>query len=235
MPRKSTSTVSTSAAAARVTVREKPKASGRSTGKPAPGVPWKPTPDQLRAATSKKVPDVIVPGLDVLFCGINPGLYSAAVGHHFAGPANLFWPTLFATGFTPVLMNAFQEPALLELGYGVTNLVTRASAQADELAHEELHAGARSLTRKVRKYQPKYVAFLGLVAYRIAFERRKAVVGLQEQTIRDSKLWLLPNPSGLNAYHQPAILQQMFGDFRAALDADERVRRRAWLGATPST
>lgn len=192
---------------------------------PAPGMPWKPTPEQLKAAKTKKVPDLIEPNLDVLFCGINPGLYSAAVGHHFAGPGNLLWPTLFATGFTPRLMNAFEERELLAMGIGVTNLVPRASAQADELDHDELHTGARSLTRKVRKFAPKYVAFLGLVTYRIAFERRKAIVGLQEETIGGAKLWLLPNPSGLNAYHQPAILQQMFSEFRAALVADPTITR----------
>lgn len=190
-----------------------------------PGMPWKPTADELKAAKSKKVPDLIEPNLDVLFCGINPGLYSAAVGHHFAGPGNLLWPTLFATGFTSRLMNAFEEAELLRMGIGITNLVPRASAQADELDHDELHAGARSLTRKVRKFAPKYVAFLGLVTYRIAFERRKAVVGLQEETIGGAKLWLLPNPSGLNAFHQPAILHQMFGDFRAALMADPAIQR----------
>lgn len=191
-----------------------------------PGQPWKPTADELKAARTKKVPDLIEENLDVLFCGINPGLYSAAVGHHFAGPGNLFWPTLLATGFTPRLMNAFEEDQLLTQGIGITNLVPRASAQADELDHDELHTGARSLTRKVRRYKPRYLAFLGLVTYRIAFERRKALVGLQEDhTIGSTRVWLLPNPSGLNAFHQPAVLQQMFRDFRSALEADASIQR----------
>jgi len=166
------------------------------------------------------VPDVIRPGLTVLFCGINPGRYSAAVGHHFAGPGNLFWSTLFTTGFTPILFSSFDSPKLLDLGYGITNLVPRATATADEISHDELHTGARTLTRKANQFAPRWVAVLGLQAYRIAFERRKAVTGLQPETIGPSKLWLLPNPSGLNAFHQPTVLNQMFADFHAAVAAD---------------
>ena len=184
---------------------------------PADGSPWRPNKKQLEAARKKKVADLIAPNLTVLFCGINPGLYSAAVGHHFAGPGNLLWPTLFAAGFTPRLFNAFDANELLALGFGITNLVPRTTAAADELDHDELHAGARAVTRKVRQWQPKWVAFLGLHAYRVAFERRKAIVGLQEETIGLTKIWLLPNPSGLNAFHQPAILNQMFREFRQAL------------------
>jgi TDG/mug DNA glycosylase family protein len=183
----------------------------------APDQPWRPSKDQLKAARSKKVPDLIAPQLDVLFCGINPGLYSAAVGHHFAGPGNLFWPTLFASRFTERQLTAFDECELLTLGIGITNLVPRTSATADELDHDELHAGARLVTRKVKRYQPRFLAVLGLQAYRIAFERRKAVVGLQPEIIGSTRLWLLPNPSGLNAHHQPPILNQMFGEFRAAV------------------
>lgn len=184
---------------------------------PADGSPWRPNKKQLEAARKKKVADLIAPNLTVLFCGINPGLYSAAVGHHFAGPGNLLWPTLFAAGFTPRLFNAFDANELLAMGFGITNLVSRTTAAADELDHDELHAGARAVTRKVRQWQPNWVAFLGLHAYRIAFERRKAIVGLQEETIGLTKIWLLPNPSGLNAFHQPAILNQMFREFRQAL------------------
>lgn len=179
--------------------------------------PWRPTKQQLKAAKKKKVPDLITPNLEVLFCGINPGLYSAAVGHHFAGPGNLFYPTLFASGFTARLLNAFEEHELLNLRLGITNLVGRTTAAADELDHDELHAGARSLARKVRQHQPRFLAVLGLQAYRIAFERRKSVVGLQPETIGDSQIWLLPNPSGLNAFHQPAILNEMFSTFREAV------------------
>ncbi len=185
---------------------------------PTDGSAWRPSKHQLLAARSKKVPDLIAPELAVLFCGINPGLHSAAVGHHFAGPGNLFWPTLLASGFTPRLLSAFEESELLPLGYGITNLVARTTATADELTHDELHAGARALTRKAQKFRPRFIAVVGLQAYRIAFERRKAVVGLQPETIGSSALWLLPNPSGLNAYHQPALLNEMFRAFHAALD-----------------
>lgn len=173
-------------------------------------VPWRPSKTQLAAAPSKKLRDVIRSDLDVLFCGINPGLYSAAVGHHFAGPSNRFWPTLFAAGFTPRRFSPFEDAQLLPLGFGITNLVSRPSASADELTPDELRAGARTLTRKVQKYTPRFVAFVGLQSYRTAFDRRKAQVGLQPETLGRSLLWLLPNPSGLNAHHQPAVLKQLF-------------------------
>lgn len=178
---------------------------------------WKPTRDQQLAAVRKRVPDLIAPNLTILFCGINPGLYSAAVGHHFAGPGNLFYPTLFATGFTPRLLTAFDEPELLSLGYGVTNLVTRPSAGAEDIEKAELIRGARALRKKVLEHKPRFVAVLGLIAYRLGFENNKAAVGRQAESIGDTTVWLLPNPSGLNAFHQPALLHQMFGDFRTAV------------------
>jgi TDG/mug DNA glycosylase family protein len=178
--------------------------------------PWRPTKAQLESATAKKVPDLVRPDLDVLFCGINPGRYSAAVGHHFAGPGNLFWPTLVAAGFTPRRFTAFEDAQLLPLGFGITNFVSRASASADELTPDELRAGGRAVVRKVRRLVPRFVAFLGLGAYRIAFDRRKAQVGLQPETIGSSRIWLLPNPSGLNAHHQAPALKQMFSALRSA-------------------
>lgn len=213
--------------------KPKPKAAKARTKKapkpdpipPTDGSPWRPSKNQLDRARKKKVPDLIAPNLTVLFCGINPGLYSAAVGHHFAGPGNLLWPTLLASGFTPRLFTAFDEAELLGLGFGITNLVARTTASADELDHDELHKGARSVTRKVRQFQPRWLAVLGLHAYRIAFERRKSIVGLQPETIGSTKIWLLPNPSGLNAFHQPAILNQMFAEFREALDAEQVAAR----------
>lgn len=181
--------------------------------------PWRPTKDQLKAAVRKTVPDVIAPNLAVLFCGINPGLYSGAVGHHFAGPANKMWPTLHGAGFTPALFNAFREAELLALGYGVTNLVARTTATAAELDKQELIAGAAALTRKAEKFAPRFVAILGLTVYRTAFQRPKAVVGLQPERIGPSQLWLLPNPSGLNAHHQPPVLRAMFNELRLAAAA----------------
>jgi len=164
---------------------------------------------------------VIEPDLKILFCGINPGLYSAAVGHHFAGPGNLFWPTIFAAGFTPRLFTAFDEAEMLALGYGITNIVPRASASADDVDREELRAGARTVRRKVRKYKPRYLAVLGLVAYRQGFERTKAQVGLQEDQIGTTSVYLLPNPSGLNAFHQPAVMNEMFSAFRTMVESAE--------------
>ena len=184
---------------------------------PSPETPWRPTKAQLEAATRKRVRDLVRPGLDVLFCGINPGRYSAAVGHHFAGPGNLFWPTLFAAGFTPRRFTAFDDAELLALGFGITNFVARASAAAAELTPAEIRAGARQVIRKVRKLQPRFIAFLGLQAYRIAFDVRGAQVGRQPAPIGASIVWLLPNPSGLNAHHQPPILKQMFSDLLAAV------------------
>ena len=171
---------------------------------------YKPTPDEIRAAAGKTVPDVIGPGLTVLFCGINPGLYTAAVGHHFARPGNRFWPALYAAGFTPRLLSAFEERELLRLGYGITNLVARATVGEAGLTADELAAGARRLRRKVLRCRPRCLAILGVGAYRAAFGRPKAVLGRQHETIGATALWVLPNPSGLNAHYQPAELAERF-------------------------
>ena len=135
----------------------------------------------------------------MLFCGINPGLYSAAIGHHFGRPGNRFWPALLAAGFTERLLSPFEEAELLQHGYGITNLVERATGAADELTTEELLAGARRLTRKVKRYRPAFVALLGITAYRTAFGSKLAVLGRQPEKIADAGIWVLPNPSGLNA------------------------------------
>jgi TDG/mug DNA glycosylase family protein len=145
------------------------------------------------------VPDVIAPGLRVLFCGINPSLYSAAVGHHFARPGNRFWPALHAGGLTECLLKPEEEQLLLSHGLGVTNLVARATARAEELTAAELIAGAGRLAAKVRRQRPVVVAVLGVTAYRMAFARPRAAIGLQADTIAGAVLWVLPNPSGLNA------------------------------------
>jgi TDG/mug DNA glycosylase family protein len=179
---------------------------------------WKPTKEQLAAARNRKVPDVIGPGLKVLFCGINPGLYSAAVGHHFARPGNRFWPTLYAAGFSDHLLSPFEEQLLLARGYGVTNLVDRATATAGELSADELIEGGRRLTRKVRRYQPAWVAFVGVTAYRTAFDRRHALQGPQPERIAGSRIWLLPNPSGLNAHYRLNDFARMFAELRRATE-----------------
>jgi TDG/mug DNA glycosylase family protein len=179
--------------------------------------PWKPTKQQLLAAEGKTVRDVIAPRLRVLFCGINPGLYTAAVGHHFARPGNRFWPALYAAGFTDRLVSPFDERELLQSGYGVTNVVMRATATADQLTREELRAGGKQLVAKVRRYKPAFLAILGLGAYRVAWERPKAIIGRQEETIDETVVWVLPNPSGLNAHYQAKDLALVFRELRAAV------------------
>lgn len=164
----------------------------------------------LDAARGKRLRDLIQPGLKVLFCGINPGLYSAATGHHFARPGNRFWPALHAAGFTPRLLHPSEEMCLLKGGYGLTNLVARATAGAEELRPAEFVAGRRRLALKVRRYRPRAVAFLGMGAYRHAFGRPKATLGAQPETFEGARVWVLPSPSGLNANYQMPALVQLF-------------------------
>jgi TDG/mug DNA glycosylase family protein len=178
----------------------------------------KPTKAELSAAKDKLVPDVIAPGLRVLFCGINPGLYSAAIGHHFGRPGNRFWPALYAGGLTPRLFSPYEEAELLNLGLGIVSLVDRASLAADELTTEELVAGAQRLAVKVGQYRPHWVAVLTIGLYRRAFGRPQAQLGLQPETIAGSRLWLLPNPSGLNAHYTPSALAALFATFREAVE-----------------
>ena len=180
--------------------------------------PWKPTPAEVAAAHGKRTPDVVAPGLRVLFCGINPGLYTAAIGCHFGRPGNRFWPALHAGGFTPRLLSPFEQHELLQWGYGITNLVARATARADELAGDELRAGARALGRKVRRLRPGVVALLGVGPYRTAFGRPAAAPGPRPERIGASRVWLLPNPSGLNAHYRLADLAALFAELRRAVD-----------------
>lgn len=179
--------------------------------------PWKPTKEQLLAANDKTVRDVIAPRLQVLFCGINPGLYTAAVGHHFARPGNRFWPALHAAGFTDRLVSPFDERELLKNSYGITNVVMRTTATADGLSREELREGGQQLEAKVRKYRPRVLAILGLGAYRTAFEKPRAVIGRQEGMIGETVIWVLPNPSGLNAHYQAQQLANLFSELRSAV------------------
>jgi TDG/mug DNA glycosylase family protein len=177
----------------------------------------RPTKADLLAAKNKTVPDVIAPGLSVLFCGINPGLYTAAVGHHFGRPGNRFWPALYAGGFTDRLLDPSEKHELLKLGYGITNMVSRATARADELTAEELVAGAKKVRAKVLKYKPRFVAVVGVSSYRVAFNKPKAVVGPEPETIGETRVWVLPNPSGLNAHYQPRDLARVFRELRDAV------------------
>ncbi len=180
--------------------------------------PRSPSRDELAAAAQRTVPDVIAPGLAVLFCGINPGLYSAAVGHHFARPGNRFWPTLHAAGFTDRILAPCEERQLLRFGYGITNLVDRATATAAELTVDELRQGGRRLVGKVRKMRPRVLAVVGIDAYRKAFDRPRASAGPQEDSIAGVPVWVLPNPSGLNTHYRLAELAHQFRALRASLD-----------------
>jgi TDG/mug DNA glycosylase family protein len=177
-------------------------------------IPWKPTKAEVQAAHDKLVPDLVSDGLIVLFVGINPGLYTAAIGHHFGRPGNRFWPALHRAGFTPRVYSPFEEELLLDLKLGITNLVHRATARADELSDDELRAGGRALEARVEALRPTVAAFLGLHPYRIVSGIRDARIGLQRELFGSAHAWLLPNPSGLNAHYQPATLAQLFGDLR---------------------
>jgi double-stranded uracil-DNA glycosylase len=189
---------------------------------PRSPIHFKPTRADLLAAKDKTVRDVIAPGLRVLFCGINPGLYSGATGHHFARPGNRFWPTLHQAGFTPRLLHPSEERELLDYGYGITNLVTRATATADELAPEELVAGRRRLEAKVKRYQPNVVAVLGIGAYRTAFAQKVISLGQQAERLANAVVWVLPNPSGLNANYQLSGLVEHFQVLRRSVEGDAR-------------
>lgn len=176
----------------------------------------RPSAEDLRAAVGRTLTDVVARNLDVLFCGINPGLYSAATGHHFARPGNRFWPALHAAGFTPRKLQPWEERELLTCGCGITNLVARATVGADELGADELRAGRKRLERKVRRYQPLLVAVVGIGAYRTAFDRPRAILGLQEDRLAGALVWVLPNTSGLNANHRPADFTAAFAALRRA-------------------
>lgn len=177
----------------------------------------KPTQEEIQAAIGETMIDVIAPDLKVLFCGINPSLYSAVVGHHFARPGNRFWPTLHLAGFCDRLYAPHEDRDLLKLGYGITNVVDRATATADELSKQELLIGGQNLAAKVEQYRPRCLAILGISAYRTAFNKPKAVVGRQEEILHDAIVWVLPNPSGLNAHYQLKDLAAAFRELLVAV------------------
>jgi TDG/mug DNA glycosylase family protein len=185
-----------------------------------------PTRHELLAAAGCRLPDVIALDLKVLFCGINPGLYSAAVGHHFARPGNRFWTALYAAGFTRRILAPWENRLLLKQGYGLTDIVARATAKAEELSAEELVAGRNRLERKIRRFTPRWVAILGISAYRTAFDQPQATLGPQPERLGGAGVWVLPNPSGLNASHQPADLARAFRRFRKASTRPSAVARQ---------
>jgi TDG/mug DNA glycosylase family protein len=174
----------------------------------------RPTRAECLAAYGGTVPDLVGPDLRVLLCGINPSLMSAAIGHHFGNPANRLWPVLHLAGFTPRRLHPTESHELLAYGVGVTNLVARATATAAELTAAEIRDGVAPLTALVERWAPRYVAFLGLTSYRTAFGRPRAVVGEQAETLGGAKIWLLPNPSGLNAHYQLADLAAAYAELR---------------------
>jgi double-stranded uracil-DNA glycosylase len=179
------------------------------------------TRQQLEDARDLLVPDVVGPDLRVLFCGINPGLMTAASGHHFARPGNRFWPVLHLSGFTPRQYDPSEQAELLGHGLGVTNVVARATARADELSPEEYREGGRILAGKVARLRPRWLAVAGVMAYRAAFGERGAAVGPQPGTLGGSRVWVLPNPSGLNAHWTAAAMAEEYARLREAADRPE--------------
>ena len=186
---------------------------------PIAKAPIRPTPADLAAARGKSIPDVIAPGLDVLFVGINPSLWSGAVGLHFARPGNRFWRALHEAGFTDRLLDPYEGRDLLRRHIGVTNLVNRATASADELDVADYERGGRRIAAKVRRYRPKIVAFVGMGAYRVAFGRPRARGGAQEERLAGAIVWVLPNPSGRTAGYQMPALTRAFRELRESLSS----------------
>jgi len=186
----------------------------------------RPTRAELAASYGATVPDLVAPGLRVLLVGINPGLWSGWARLHFARPGNRLWRTLHEAGFTDRVLDPSETDDLLAAGIGVTNLVARSTARADEIDPAELVAGVAPLDRLVRQWAPGYVAFLGLSAYRIAFRRPRAAIGPQPDPFGGRPVWLLPNPSGLNAHYQQPALTAAYAELRAALPSDPRAISR---------
>ena len=184
-----------------------------------------PSRDELEQACTSLLADVAAPGLQVLFSGINPGLYTAWLGHHFARPGNRFWPALHRSGFTPRRLAPHEQQDLLALGLGLTNVAARATARADELTRREIVAGGAILRDKVRLLRPAWLAVLGVTAYRVAFDDSGAAVGEQRLRIGDTGVWVLPNPSGLNAHYSAQALTDEFA----------RLRERAVSPPVPTT
>jgi double-stranded uracil-DNA glycosylase len=180
----------------------------------------RPTAADLAAARNRTIPDLAAADLRVLFCGINPSLYSAAAGSHFARPGNRFWASLHRSGFTPRLLRPDEQDQLLGLGLGITNIVDRATARADELTPAELAEGGQALRAKAVRLRPQWLAVVGVTAYRVAFAQPGAAVGPQPQPpdLGRTGLWVLPNPSGLNASYQIDRLAAEFARLRAAAD-----------------
>lgn len=169
---------------------------------------------ELEAAYGAVVPDLVAPDLAVLLCGINPSLWSGLTGHHFANPSNRLWPVLHGSGWTPRRLHPSETGDLLAAGLGITNLVPRATARADELTDDEVRAGLPRVEALAAAHRPRWVAFLGLTTYRVATGDRRAAVGAQERELAGAGVWLLPNPSGLNASWQLPRLVEAYAALR---------------------
>lgn len=179
----------------------------------------RPTAEELKEQVGATMPDVIASNLRILFCGINPSVYSAVVGHHFARPGNRFWKALHLSGFTPRLYSAEEDRRLLELGLGITNIAAPATTAATDLPPVHIRAGGKILRKKVLRHKPRYLGVLGISAYRVAFDQPNAALGLQPLTIGETHIWVLPNPSGLNAHYQLADLANLYRELRVAAEA----------------
>jgi double-stranded uracil-DNA glycosylase len=175
-----------------------------------------PSKGELQAAYGRRVQDIIRHHLKILFVGINPSLYSAVVGHHFSRPGNRFWPVLYRAGLTPRQLDPKDECRLFDYGIGITNIVNRATARANELSGRQILAGAVRLKTKVKRYQPRVLAVLGIGAYQIAFAEKKVKIGEQAKSLGKTKVWVLPNPSGLNANYQLIDLTRLYRQLRRA-------------------
>src|SRR3954464_5628540 len=174
---------------------------------------------ELEAARSLGGPDLVPgrddPPLQVLFCGITPGLVTAITGHHFARPGNRFWPALHGAGFTPRLLTPYEDMDLLEYGCGITNMVDRPTRGVADLSDDEMRLGGQALAKLAATFRPAVIAVVGVTAWRVAYGRPEAGIGLQEETVGGCPVWVLPNPSGLNAHYQPPDLIRLFGELRA--------------------
>jgi TDG/mug DNA glycosylase family protein len=183
---------------------------------PALPSPVRPSRAELEAARDRTIENVIARDLRVLFCGINPGLYSGATGWHFARPGNRFWRVLHESGFTDRVLHPSEQFLLPHFGLGITNLVNRTTATAAELSDDELRAGGQRLRPLVAEWTPAWLAVVGVSAYRVAFADPTAQVGRQALTVGDTRVWVLPNPSGLNAHYQVPELAAAFSELREA-------------------
>jgi TDG/mug DNA glycosylase family protein len=182
------------------------------------------TPEELHLAANGTMPDILAPALDVVFCGINPSVYSVVVGHHFARPGNRFWKALHAGGFTDQLLRPDQDRELLSFGCGITNVVERATVAAAELSKAELIVGGELLEARIKYFAPRWLAVLGIGAYRTAFGRPQSTLGLQSESIGGARVWVLPNPSGLNAHYHPPALARLFRELREEIEGDTKER-----------